>query len=127
MKLAVSIIALAFVGVTSAHAQDIEAGRKVFNKCIACHSVGPGAKNKIGPELNGLIGRTAGSAPGYSYSDGNKQSGITWTEEEFAKYIRDPQGTVKGTKMAFAGLKNDQDIKDVTAFLKSFDKDGGSK
>jgi len=127
MKLAVSIIALAFVGVTSAHAQAIEAGRKVFNKCIACHSVGPGAKNKIGPELNGLIGRTAGSAPGYSYSDGNKQSGITWTEEEFAKYIRDPQGTVKGTKMAFAGLKNDQDIKDVTAFLKSFDKDGGSK
>jgi len=127
MKLAVSIIALAFVGVTSAHAQDIEAGRKVFNKCIACHSVGPGAKNKIGPELTGLIGRTAGSAPGYSYYDGNKQSGITWTEEEFAKYIRDPQGTVKGTKMAFAGLKNDQDIKDVTAFLKSFDKDGGSK
>ena len=74
-----------------------------------------------------MIGRKAGSVPGYSYSDANKQSGITWTEEEFAKYIRDPQGTVKGTKMAFAGLKNDQDVKDVTAFLKSFDKDGGSK
>ena len=127
MKLTVSIIALAFIGVTSVHAQDIEAGRKVFNKCTACHSIGPGAKNKIGPELNGLIGRKAGSVPGYSYSDANKQSGITWTEEEFAKYIRDPQGTVKGTKMAFAGLKNDQDVKDVTAFLKSFDKDGGSK
>ncbi|MBY0381460.1 MAG: cytochrome c family protein [Xanthobacteraceae bacterium] len=127
MKLTASIFALSFIGITSAHAQDVDAGRRVFNKCIACHSVGPGAKNKIGPELNGLIGRRAGSVPGFSYSDANKQSGITWTEDEFAKYIRDPQGTVKGTKMAFAGLKNDQEIKDVTAFLKSFDKDGNQK
>jgi cytochrome c len=109
---------------TSSQAQDVDAGKKVFNKCVACHAVGPGAANKVGPELNGLIGRKAGSVAGYNYSEANKNSGITWTEGEFAAYIRDPKAVVKGTKMAFAGLKSDKEVADLTAFLKTFAADG---
>ncbi|OYU89015.1 MAG: cytochrome c family protein [Bradyrhizobiaceae bacterium PARB1] len=109
---------------SSALAQDVDAGKRVFNKCVACHAVGPGAANKVGPELNGLIGRKAGSVAGYNYSDANKSSGIVWTEQEFAAYIRDPKAVVKGTKMAFAGLKNDKEIADITAYLKTFAADG---
>lgn len=109
---------------TLSYGQDADAGKRVFTKCMACHSIGPGATNKVGPELNGLFGRKAGSIPGYNYSDANKNSGITWTEQEFAAYIRDPQSVVKGTKMSFPGLKNDKDVADITAFLKTFGPDG---
>lgn len=120
-------MALVLFGGSSAYAQDAAAGKRVFNKCAACHSIGPNAKNKIGPELNGLFNRPAGSVAGFSYSDASKNSGITWTEEKFAAYIKDPQSTIKGTKMAFAGLKNDQEIADITAFLRIFDANGQSK
>lgn len=73
-------------------------GEKVFAVCKACHQVGDTAKNAVGPVLNGLFGRKAGSVEAYNYSDGNKKSGITWTEEEFTKYIQDPKGVVPGTK-----------------------------
>lgn len=116
--------ALLHLAVSPAAAQDADAGKRVFNKCVACHSVGPGAANKVGPELNGLIGRKAGSVAGYNYSEANKASGIVWTEEEFGAYIRDPKGVVKGTKMAFAGLKNDKEVADVMAYLKTFAADG---
>jgi cytochrome c len=111
----------------SSHAQDVAAGKRSFNKCVACHAVGAGAQNKLGPVLNGLLGRKAGSIPGYSYSDANKASGITWTEEAFTSYIKDPRETIKGTKMAFAGIKNEQEIKDLVAYLKSFDESGQTK
>lgn len=107
-----------------AWAQDAEAGKKVFNKCMACHAVGPGAKNKVGPELNGLFGRPAGSVEGYAYSKANKESGITWTEETFTTYIQDPRGVVKGTKMAFAGIKDEKQIADLVAYLKTFGPTG---
>lgn len=107
-----------------AWAQDAEAGKKVFNKCMACHAVGPGAKNKVGPELNGLFGRPAGSVEGYAYSKANKESGITWTEEAFVAYIQDPRGVVKGTKMAFAGIKDEKQIADLVAYLKTFGPTG---
>ncbi|KZE33697.1 cytochrome c family protein [Chelatococcus daeguensis] len=105
-------------------AQDAQAGKRVFNKCSACHAVGPNAPNKIGPQLNGLFGRTAGSVEGYTYSPANKQSGITWTEETFANYIKDPRGAIKGTKMVFAGIRNEQEVRDLTAYLRSFAADG---
>ncbi|MBN9020501.1 MAG: cytochrome c family protein [Rhizobiales bacterium] len=105
-------------------AGDPEAGAQVFKKCQACHAVGEGAPNKVGPELNGLFGRSAGSVPGYAYSVANKSSGIVWTEEIFAAYIRDPRGYIKGTKMMFAGIKKDVDIADLTAYLRKFDGDG---
>jgi cytochrome c len=108
----------------AAHAQDVAAGEKSFAKCRACHQIGETAKNGVGPNLNGLIGRHSGSVEGYNYSDANKNSGITWDEATFAEYIKDPKGKIPGTKMAFAGIKNEQEIKDLTAFLKQFGKDG---
>jgi cytochrome c len=117
---ALSLVAMAGV----AHAQDVAAGEKSFAKCRACHQVGETAKNAVGPELNGLIGRHSGSVEGYNYSEANKKSGITWDEATFAEYIKDPKAKIPGTKMAFAGIKNEQEIKDLTAFLKQFNKDG---
>jgi cytochrome c len=122
-----AVLALLFVASFPAYGQDAATGKRVFNKCIACHAVGPGAANKVGPELNGLLGRPAGSVQGYAYSIGNKQSGITWDEETFARYIASPQAVVKGTKMAFAGLKNPQEVKDLIAYLSTFATDGSTK
>ncbi|ODT19700.1 MAG: cytochrome C [Kaistia sp. SCN 65-12] len=129
MKRSLCSAAVALLITTSlpAHGQDAAAGKRVFNKCIACHAVGPTATNKVGPELNGLFGRPAGSVPGFAYSLANKQSGITWDEETFAHYIANPQTVVKGTKMAFAGLKNPQEVKDVIAYLSTFAADGSTK
>lgn len=107
-----------------ATAADPEAGARVFKKCQACHAVGEGAANKVGPELNGLFGRPAGSAPGYDYSEANRDSGIVWTEETFTAYIRNPRGYIKGTKMVFAGLKKDEEIADLIAYLQQFDGEG---
>src|ERR1700752_4027736 len=94
----------------AAIAGDTAAGEIVFKKCMVCHAIGPGAVNKVGPELNGVIGRKAGSVPGYNYSQANQTSGIVWDETTFTKYIADPRGVVPGTKMTFAGLKNQTDI-----------------
>lgn len=108
----------------SASAQDAEAGAKSFNKCRPCHQIGETAKNIVGPVLNGLFGRKSGSIEGYNYSEANKGSGISWDEAVFAEYIKDPKAKIPGTKMVFAGIKNEQEIKDLTAFLKQYDKDG---
>ena len=107
----------------SANAQDAAAGEKSFNKCRACHQVGESAKNTVGPVLNGLFGRKSGTVEGYSYSDANKTSGIIWDEATFADYIKDPKARIPGTKMSFTGIKNEQEIKDLTSFLKQFGKD----
>jgi len=107
-----------------AHAQDAAAGEKSFNKCRACHQVGETAKNSVGPVLNGLFGRKSGVSEGYNFSDANKNSGIIWDEAVFAEYIRDPKAKIPGTKMAFAGIKSEQEVKDLTAFLTQFGKDG---
>jgi cytochrome c len=108
-------------------AQDVAAGKTSFNKCMACHVVGEGAKNKVGPELNGLDGRHSGTAEGYSYSDANKNSGITWNEAQFRDYIKDPKAKIPGTKMVFAGIKNEKEAGDLWAFLAQYDKDGKIK
>ncbi len=115
---------VAMMPVSAAKAQDAEAGAKVFNQCRACHQIGETAKNLIGPKLNGLIGRKAGAIEGFAYSTANKDSGITWDEATFAEYIRDPRGKIPGTKMTFAGLKNDGQVADLIAFLKQYDEDG---
>ena len=111
----------------SAMAQDAAAGEKVFAQCRACHQVGPNARNLVGPKLNGLFGRKSGTMEGYNYSDANKKSGITWDEAVFAEYIKNPRGKIPGTKMIYAGLKDEQRIKDLTAYLKQFDADGNKK
>jgi cytochrome c len=107
-----------------AAAQDLAAGERSWNKCRACHQIGEGAKNIVGPQMNGLFGRVAGSVEGYSYSAANKNSGITWDEAVFADYIKDPRARIPGTKMVFAGIKNEKEIVDLTAFLKQFGADG---
>jgi cytochrome c len=112
---------------SNALAQDVAAGKTSFNKCLACHSIGDGAKNKVGPELNGLDGRKSGTVEGYSYSDANKNSGITWNEAQFKEYIKDPKAKVPGTKMAFAGIKNENEINNLWSFVSQFDKDGKIK
>ena len=120
--LLVAGMVLGFTG--SAMAQDAAAGEKVFIKCKACHQIGEGAKNAVGPVLNGVIGRKSGSVEGYNYSDANKNSGLTWDEATFKEYIKDPKAKVPGTKMAFAGIKNDEEINNLFAYLKSFDVSG---
>ena len=110
-----------------ANAQDVAAGEQSFRKCGPCHSVGEDARNKVGPELNGLDGRKAGTAADYSYSDANKNSGLTWGKDTFADYIKNPMAKIPGTKMAFAGIKNDKEIGDLWAYLAQFKADGSKK
>lgn len=103
-------------------AQDAEAGKKVFNRCKACHEAEQ-PKNKVGPHLVGIIGRTAGSLAGYTYSDAMIAAGaggLVWDEAKIADYMTDPKGMIPGNKMAFAGLKKPEDIANLIAYLKLF-------
>jgi len=124
MRPVILSLALCLAGLGSAQAQDAAAGEKVFAQCRACHQIGETAKNAVGPVLNGVIGRKAGTVEGYSYSPANKNSGITWDEATFSEYIKDPKAKVPGTKMIFVGVKDEQRIKDLLAYLKQFDATG---
>ena len=110
-----------------ANAQDLAAGEQSFRKCGPCHSVGEDARNKVGPELNGLDGRKSGTAAEYSYSEANKNSGITWGADTFKDYIQNPMAKIPGTKMAFAGIKNETEIANLWAYLAQFKADGSKK
>jgi cytochrome c len=116
--------ALLLAGFSQAQAQDAAAGEKVFAQCRACHQVGENAKNAVGPVLNGLFGRHSGSVEGYNYSPANKNSGITWDEATFREYIQNPRAKIPGTKMIYAGLKDEQKINDLVAYLKQFNAQG---
>jgi cytochrome c len=111
----------------AAQAQDLAAGEQSFKKCLPCHSVGEGATHKVGPQLNGLDGRKAGTAEGYSYSDANKESGMVWSEAVFKDYIQNPMGKIPGTKMAFPGIRNETEIGNLWGYLKQFGADGKIK
>ena len=120
--------AIAAAGLASvARAQDAAAGAKAFVLCSACHQIGPTAKNAVGPVLNGVVGRKAGTYPGYQYSPANEKSGILWTKEELEKYLADPQKVVPGTKMFFPGVKDPQKVDDIIAFLSQYNEDGTKK
>ncbi len=125
-RIAASLIAVAF-SAFPASAQDVAAGKTSFAKCLACHAIGEGAKNKVGPELNGLDGRKSGTVEGYSYSEANKNSGITWNEAEFKDYIKNPKAKIPGTKMIFPGIKKETEVNDLWAFLAQYEKDGKVK
>ena len=102
---------------------NVQDGEEVFKKCRACHEVGPDAKTKLGPVLNGVIGRKAGTVEGFSYSPANKKAGDdgwVWTEEKILKYLENPREAMPGNRMAFAGLAEEQDRLDVLAYLKTF-------
>ena len=128
MKATLVLGALALAALAqTAQAQDLAAGEQSFKKCFACHAVGEAAKNKVGPLLNGLDGRKSGTVEGYSYSEANKSSGITWDEAQFLDYIKDPRAKIKGTKMIFPGIKNENEAKSLWAYLKQFGADGKKK
>jgi len=110
-----------------AWAQDVAAGETSFKKCLPCHRIGEGAKNLVGPELNGLEGRKSGSAEGYSYTEANKNSGITWDEAQFKDYITNPRTKIPGTKMVFAGISSENERGNLWAYLKQFDATGKKK
>jgi cytochrome c len=121
----VSAVAMGALYGTPASAQNAENGEAVFKKCRACHQVGEGAKSGVGPVLNGLIGRKSGTVEGFNYSDANKEAGekgLVWTEEELNKYLEAPLTYMPKNKMAFAGLKDEGDRKDIIAYLKTFSK-----
>jgi cytochrome c len=120
--------AMIWMGLANAAlAQDATAGATVFHQCAICHSIGPNAANKIGPELNGLDGRHSASAANFNYSDAIKKSGIVWNEDTFKKFIAAPQQTIPGTKMPFAGLKDPKQVNDVWAYLDQYNADGSVK
>jgi len=108
-------------------AQDVAAGETSLRKCAPRHAIGDGATNKVRPELNGIDGRKAGTVDGFNYSDANKSSGITWNEATFKEYIKDPRAKVPGTKMVFAGIKNDKELDDLWGYLKQFAANGQKK
>jgi cytochrome c len=105
-------------------AQSAEAGERVFAQCRACHQVGETAKNLVGPQLNGMFGRKSGTVAGFSYTEANKNANITWDEATFREYIMDPKAKIPGTKMMFAGIKNDKEIGDLWGYIKQFGPDG---
>jgi cytochrome c len=115
------VLSLAFAAgvllTVPAQAQNAEAGQQVFRQvCHICHEAVAG-KNRIGPSLFGVVGRKAGAEPGFHYSDQNKNSGLTWDEATLDRYLKDPRAVVPGTKMAYAGLKDDQKRHDLIAYL----------
>jgi cytochrome c len=128
MRIWILTAALIMTSTASAHAQDAKAGEAVFKKyCSPCHDVGPDVKAKLGPPLNGLDGRKAGTFPGYNYSQANKSSGITWQKSTFTQYIENPMQRIPGTRMAFAGIRNKKDIANLWTYLSQFDGKGNVK
>lgn len=108
---------------TAAHAEgDPAQGERVFTRCVACHSVELG-QNRIGPSLHGVIDNPAGSVEGFNYSAAMENSELVWDDQTMDEYLRDPRGTVPGTTMAFAGLRNDEEIKNVIAYLRQFEEE----
>ena len=132
-SLAIASVAIVFAA-GAASAQEVgdpAAGEKVFNKCKACHAVGEGAKNKIGPELNGIVGDKPGADHGgYKFSKPFQDwsaDKTSWNQELLSTWLADPRGTVKGTKMAFAGIKKPDELTNVIAYLATFDETGATK
>lgn len=116
-------LVILLAAVSPATAQDAENGEQVFRKCRACHQIGDGARNMVGPQLNNIVGRPAGKVEGFNYSQANKEAGkdgLVWTEEKLMEYLKNPKAFMPKTKMVFAGLKDEADRKDVIAFLKKY-------
>jgi cytochrome c len=129
LTIAILAVAAALTASTPiALAQDVAAGETSFkSKCQICHDVGEEAKIKLGPPLNGIDGRKAGAAEGFSYSAGMKSSGITWSEEPFGEFIKNPRAKIPDTKMFFVGTKDEAEVANLWAYLLQFGPDGKKK
>jgi cytochrome c len=118
------LFAFVLGSIMPAAAADPVAGEKVFKRCMACHMVGEEAKTRVGPVLNGLIGRKAGTYAGFKYTEANKNSGLVWDEATLATYLKNPRATIPGTSMVFPGIKSEEEIANLIAYLKQFGPDG---
>ncbi len=127
MRVFVIATVVSVAAISGASAQDAANGEDVFKKCRTCHQVGETAKNAVGPQLNGIVGRKSGTVEGFNYSDANKSSGVSWDKSTFLNYIKDPRAAMPGNKMAFAGLKDEKDAADLFAYLEQFSADGKKK
>ena len=126
--LTVGALIAATVAVAPAAAQDAGRGEQVFKRaCAVCHMVGPAAKNRVGPVLNGIVGRRAGTIAGFPYSPASRRSDVVWDDQALAAYRRDPRAFMPGTRMIYAGLRNDRDLADLVAYLRRFDAEGGTR
>lgn len=129
MRYLACTLVLLFLHGTAALAADGDPakGEQVFKTCTACHAVGPNAKNKLGPELNGVVGRKWAASEGYRYSQdllAGKEQGNSWDEDLLSKYIENPKSVAPKGKMPFAGIKSEQQRRDLIAYLKQFDLQG---
>jgi cytochrome c len=115
------------LSISTASAQDIAAGETSFRKCAGCHAVGLDAKNRIGPQLNGIEGRKCGTVDGYNYSTANKGCALTWNEAVFVEYIRDPKAKIPGTKKSFSGIRDETEARNLWAYLRQFGAGGRPK
>jgi cytochrome c len=127
MKTWVMAGALVVAAAGPALAQDVAAGEQSFNQCRPCHDVGEDAKIKLGPPLNGLNGRKSASYPGFNYSEVFKGLNITWDADKFKQWITNPSAMAPGTRMAFGGIKDEQVIANLWAYITQFDADGKKK
>ena len=114
-----SVMLTVIMTVGTVEAGDAKKGKKVFSKCKACHTIKKGGKNRVGPNLYGVVGSKAAQAKGFRYSKAMKNSGITWDEATLDKFLTKPKKLVKKTKMAFGGLKKDSQRADLIAYLKA--------
>ena len=128
LSIAAGVALLALTSIASAEG-DVAKGEKVFKKCAACHEVGADAKNKVGPELNGILGRAVASVEGFKYSPAMTEfgAGKVWDEATLSGYLADPKNFVPKNKMAFVGLKKEDELKDVIAYLAQYNADGSAK
>jgi cytochrome c len=118
MQVLLSVVFVALAsGPLLAQEGDPAAGEKVFNKCKACHVLDED-KNRVGPYLHGVFGRPAGTAEGFTYSPAMKDADIVWDEETIAEYVTDPKAFIPGNRMAFPGLKKQEDVTNLMAYLK---------
>ena len=127
MKRMISVVAISMVSAGVAAQPDMAGRAAPDKKSVSFYQVGPPAQNTGGPGLQGLDGRKSGTVAAYNYSDANKNSGITWNEASFLDYIKDPKARIPGTKMVFAGIKNETEAKNLWAHLKQYDAEGKTK
>ncbi len=119
LAVAVVIVSLIAPG-TAVHAQDADRGEDLFERCAACHTLKKGGANKVGPNLWGLFGSTAGRRDtGFGYSRAMRESGIVWTEMSLSAYLERPRGFMPGTRMLFAGMKKADQRRDLIAYLRA--------
>lgn len=127
MRALASCILMLFLAGAAQAADPLEAGRKAFKRCANCHQVGPSAHSNFGPQLNGIVGRRAGSAPDFAYSPAMKQAGFVWDERRLAAFLRDPDAVVPGNRMRFWGFMSEAQARDLVAYLRSFPAAGPAR